>query len=93
MPGRLTRLSAIGAGWKPNLCRPATESVGRNFGGRGSTPYERIHQLSAMFCTAAASTGVVSHFTRQDFVGDRLAKLWRLKAPFGLGLEETESPA
>jgi hypothetical protein len=54
MPGRLTRLSAIGVEWKPNLCRPATGGLGRCFGGQGSTPYGGIHQLSAMFCTATA---------------------------------------
>jgi hypothetical protein len=58
MPGRLTRLN-LGAGWKPNLCRPATGGLGRNFGGRGSTPYGCMHQLSAMFCTVAAA--VVAH--------------------------------
>ena len=66
--GRLTRLN-FGAWWKPNLCRQATGSVGRNFGGRGSTPYVCMHQLSAMFCTAVAATGVVSHVKTSSVIG------------------------
>jgi hypothetical protein len=49
----------FGAGWKPNLCRPATESAGKNFGGRGSTPYVCMHKLSAMFYTAVVA--VIAH--------------------------------
>jgi hypothetical protein len=72
MPGRLTRLSAIGAEWKPNLCRPATGGLGRNFGGRGSTPYGCIHQLSAMFCTATAVV-VVHVKTLPEIAGETVA--------------------
>jgi len=52
--GRLTWLN-FGMGRKPNLCRPATGGLGRIFGGRGSTPYVCMHQLSAMFCTAVVA--------------------------------------
>ena len=83
----MTRLN-FGMGRKPNLRRTATESVGRNFGGRGSTPYVCMHQLSAMFCTATAVV-VVHVKTLPEIAGET----WRLKAPFGLGLEETETPA
>ena len=76
----MTRLNlgAIGAGWKPNLRRPATGGLGRHFGGRGSTPYGCIHQLSAMFCTAAAA--VIAHVrTLPEIAGetvDTAKKLW-----------------
>jgi len=72
MPGRSTRLSAIGVEWKPNLCRPATGGLGRDFGDRGSTPYGCIHQLSAMFCTAAAVV-VVHVKTLPEIAGETVA--------------------
>jgi hypothetical protein len=49
-----------------------------NFGGRGSTPYGCIHQLSAMFCTAVAA--VIAHVrTLPEIAGetvDTAKKLW-----------------
>jgi hypothetical protein len=78
MPGRLTRLSAIGVEWKPNLCRPVAGGLGRNSGGRSSTPYGCIHQLSAMFCTATAV--VVVHLkTLPEIAGETVetkSALW-----------------
>jgi len=68
----------FGMGRKPNLRMTATGGMGRNFGGRGSTPYVRMHQLSAMFCTAVAA--VIAHVkTLPEIAGETVetkSALW-----------------
>jgi len=39
-----------------------------------------------------SSGGYSGRYTRRSFARDRLAKPWKLKEPFGLGLEETKTP-
>jgi len=84
----LTRLSAIGAG--DLTCvgqqREAEQvTAAEDF---LSTPYRYLHKLSAKFYTAVAAVSV--HVKTSPEIA---RKLWRLKAPSGLGLEETETPA